>query len=159
MSCSMKRNKLSIMDVVIEILCLLMLIGTTLYLILGWQSFPEQVPMHSNFVGEIDRWGQKGEMLILPIFSWIMYIFITVVGQFPQVWNTGVKVTVENRVRVYRILKNMIGTIKIIIIALFSYMTVTTSLAMKLPVWFTIVTLVLVFGDLAFWLVKLYRNC
>lgn len=154
----MKRNKLSVMDMVVEILCLLMLIGTTLYLILGWQSFPEQVPMHSNFAGEIDRWGNKREMLILPILSWILYVFMTVVEQFPQVWNTGVKVTVENRVRIYRILKNMLGTIKIIIIALFSYMTVATSLAVKLPVWFTIVTLVLVFGDITFWLVKLYRN-
>lgn len=98
------------------------------------------------------------EMLILPIVSWILYVFMTVVEQFPQVWNTGVRVTVENRVRVYRILKNMLGTIKIIIIAVFSYMTVTTSLAMKLPVWFTIVTLILVFGDIVFWLVKLYRN-
>ena len=30
-----------------------------------------------------------------------MYIFLTVIENFPQIWNTGVTVTEENKDRVY----------------------------------------------------------
>lgn len=97
-------------------------------------------------------------MMILPVFSWILYLFLSLVERVPQVWNTGVMVTEENRERVYRILKNLLSTIKLLIIALVTWLTITTSLAMQLTGWFTLAVLVLVFGDLIFWIVKLCRN-
>ena len=45
--------------------------------------------------------GSKGELVILPIIGWLMYIFLTVIENFPQIWNTGVTVTEENKDRVY----------------------------------------------------------
>lgn len=150
-----RKNKI---DIFIEILCLAMLVGTVLYLIITWGSVPQEVPMHHNFAGEVDRWGSKGELLLLPILSWLLYIIITVVEQIPGVWNTGVKVTPENTWRVYRCVKYMLSTMKLIMVGLFTYLTVTTTFCLELPPWFTVLVLVLVFGDIAFWTVYMYRR-
>lgn len=50
----------------------------------------------------------------------VLYVLITILEQFPGVWNTGVTVTEENRTAVYRTLKTMIGWVKLAMSALLS---------------------------------------
>ena len=113
--------------------------------------------MHYDWAGNVDRWGTKGELLFLPIMTWLMYGFISVLELFPKAWNTGVTVTEENQARVYRVLKYMVKSLKLIVVLDFSYMTINSVLGKSLPVWFLPVFLGLTFGDLIFWLVKLVR--
>ena len=87
----------TIPDWILEGISLLVIIGTTFYLIAGWNSFPDRIPVHYNAAGEIDRWGGKGELIFLFVMTWILYIGITLIQRFPQIWNTGVQVTQENR--------------------------------------------------------------
>ena len=63
-------------DIILNGLCLIILVSTILFLILTWSKIPDKVPMHYDFAGNIDRWGSKLEILILPIITWIMYVFI-----------------------------------------------------------------------------------
>lgn len=42
-------------DRILEAGSLLLTAGTTLYLLFGWDSFPERIPAHYNAAGEIDR--------------------------------------------------------------------------------------------------------
>ena len=72
-------------DRILEAGSLLLTAGTTLYLLIGWDSFPERIPAHYNAAGEIDRWGTKGEMVFLPVMMWILYIGLTVLQHFPQI--------------------------------------------------------------------------
>ena len=58
-------------DRILDLIGWIMLIGTLAYLILGWSSFPDQIPMHYNGAGEIDRWGGKGEIIIIEVVMWI----------------------------------------------------------------------------------------
>ena len=145
-------------DILIEMVCLLLLGGITLYLIWNWSSIPDKIPMHYDIAGQVDRWGNKIELLFLPILSWGMYILITVAEAFPKAWNTGVRVTEENAHRVYRILKSMIKITKLIVIAMFSYMTICSAVAKNLSSWFFVVTMFVVFGNIIFWTVKLFQN-
>ena len=147
----------SVYDIVINICCLLMLVGVTIFLVVSWKNIPAEIPMHYNFAGEIDRWGLKSEMIFLPIISWVMYILITVIERFPNVWNTGIKITEENKEPAYRILKKLISTVKLIIVAMFSFLSLQTALSFKLPFWFLPVYIVILFGDIFFWIWKLIR--
>ena len=104
------KTKPSKTDRILEALGWIMLIGTLMYLIIGWSSFPDKVPMHYGAAGEIDRWGGKGEILFLVVLWWIMYLVISAVERSPQIWNTGVKVTAANQARVYRTLKYMVDS-------------------------------------------------
>lgn len=149
-----KNNKI---DILMEVLCLVLLVGVTIYLGINWSSLPDKIPAHYDFAGNIDRWGKKGELLIVPIMSWVLYGMITGVEQIPAIWNTGVKVTVENRYRVYRVLKYMVKSLKLIMVVDFSYMTIQSLSGQSLPGWFTLLFLVIIFGDLIFWLWRLYK--
>ena len=144
-------------DRILDIIGWILLIGTLAYLILGWSSFPDQIPMHYNGAGEIDRWGGKGEIIVIEVVMWILYFGIGLVEKYPQIWNTGVEVTPQNREKVYRILKHMLKTLKTLTALIFAYLIVNSLQGTPLPGWFTPATLILVFGDMAFWLVLLYR--
>ena len=76
-----KRGKF---DIILNGLCLIILVSTILFLAVTWSKIPNKVPMHYDFAGNIDRWGSKLEILILPVITWIMYIFMTIIGKFPQ---------------------------------------------------------------------------
>lgn len=149
-----KRGKL---DIILNVLCLIILISTVLFLIVIWSKIPDKVPMHHDFAGNTDRWGAKLEIIILPIITWIMYIFITITEKFPQVWNTGVKVTEENKEQVYSILLHLISTIKFIVVCVFTYLTVQTAVTFELSAWFLPIFILVIFGDSFYWIWKLFK--
>ncbi|SEW44346.1 DUF1648 domain-containing protein [[Clostridium] fimetarium] len=144
-------------DIFVEIVCLTLLIGVSIYLYLNWSTIPDKIPGHYNAMGQIDRMGSKGELLILPIIGWLIYLFLTVIEKFPQIWNTGVTVTEENKERVYRITKNLLNTVKLITVAVFVYLTINSSQAISLSVWFLPIFLILEFGSMIFFIIKLVR--
>jgi len=144
-------------DIFVEIVCLTLLIGVSIYLYLNWSTIPDKIPGHYNAMGQIDRMGSKGELLILPIIGWLIYLFLTVIEKFPQIWNTGVTVTEENKERVYRITKNLLNTVKLITVAVFVYLTINSSQAISLSVWFLPIFLILEFGSMIFFFIKLVR--
>ena len=154
----MRRSR-TIPDRILEVISLLVMIGTTFYLIVGWNSFPDRIPVHYNAAGEIDRWGGKGELIFLFVMTSILYIGITLIQRFPQIWNTGVQVTQENRERVYRILMYMLETLKLLMVAGLTFLTVYSMTGKNLPVWFLFVFMGALFADLIFWMVRLVRFC
>ncbi|MEN6593388.1 MAG: DUF1648 domain-containing protein [Clostridiaceae bacterium] len=141
-----------------ETLSLVLVIGTVVYLIVMWRSIPDTIPAHYNAAGEVNRWGDKSELIFLPIIGGMLYFLITLVQQYPQAWNTGVAVTEQNRERVYRILGNLIGTTKLMMLLVFSSLTVLSSLGLALPIWYMAVFLVLLFGAISFFLVQLSKE-
>lgn len=51
-----------------------------LYLAYIWNKLPEKVPVHWNIKGEIDRWGDKTELLIIPFLLPLMtYLILLIV--------------------------------------------------------------------------------
>jgi uncharacterized membrane protein len=144
-------------EIFAEAVCLVLLIGVLIYLFFNWSNIPDKIPGHYNAMGEIDRMGSKGELLVIPIINWIMYIGLTVIARFPQTWNTGVTVTEENKERVYRVLKNMLITVKLIVVAIFSFLSINSAQSKALPVWFLPVFLLLMFGSIIFFIIKLVR--
>lgn len=50
------------------------------YLALIWNSLPAKVPMHWNYKGEIDRWGEKYSLIFLVFFMTVfIYIIMLVI--------------------------------------------------------------------------------
>jgi len=51
-----------------------------IYLAYIWNELPEKVPLHWNFKGEIDRFGEKAELLLIPILlPLLIYIIFLIV--------------------------------------------------------------------------------
>lgn len=144
-------------DIAANILCLLLLIGIPIYLFINWSNIPDRIPGHYNAMGEVDRMGSKNELLLLPIVNILMYAGFSVVECFPQIWNTGVRVTEANKERVYRTIKSLISTLKLIIVAVFSFLSINSSLSLPLSVWYLPVFLILIFGSILFFILRLHR--
>lgn len=140
-----KHNKL---DTITEVFCMILLIMTTLYTIYMYIQLPKKIPIHYNAAGVIDRYGNKFELFILLITTWAMYIGLSLVIRAPQFWNTGVNVTIENRDKVYRILKNMLEIIKMEIIIMFCYLIYNSTTLYNLSKWFIPVFLILLFSTM-----------
>lgn len=149
-----KRKKF---DIILNILCWIILASTMLFLIITWSKIPDTIPMHYDSAGNIDRFGSKLEILVLPIIILIVYTFITIIEKFPEAWNTGVKVTEENKERVYSTLLHLISTIKFIMVGMVAYLTVHTALSLELSAWFTPIFILAIFGNFVYWIWKLFR--
>lgn len=150
--------KNTLADTVMEYICRILLIGTLIYLIVRWNAIPDQIPTHYNAAGEIDGWGGKGMVWLLVVISWGLYLGITFVGRFPELWNTGVKITKTNKEKVYRLIKYLIGTSKLILISVFTLLIVFTTLVKPLPLWFAGIYLTILIADMAFWLVRIFME-
>ena len=89
------------------------LLGSFACVLILWHSLPEQIPIHYNAAGEIDGYGGRGSLLLMPIIGLVMDLTIVLTSRFPQTWNTGVRVTVLNRVRVYRLVRDLIAELRL----------------------------------------------
>ena len=92
------------------------------WLIYFWPVLPETIPTHFGFSGEPDAWGSKTTLLILPLTSLVLYVILTVVGLFPHSYNYLWAITEKNALEQYVLAKALIGSLKVEIIWLFSYM-------------------------------------
>ncbi|HIZ82605.1 MAG TPA: DUF1648 domain-containing protein [Candidatus Mediterraneibacter pullistercoris] len=143
-------------DTIMEYMCRIMLAGTLIYLIVCWNRIPGQIPTHYNAAGEIDGWGGKSMIWFTVIIVWVLYLGISFVERYPDLWNTGVKITRKNSEKVYRLLKYLIRTSKLIMTAVFTALVIFPAMEKPLPPWFTPVYLILLTGNTVFWLIRIF---
>lgn len=136
---------------IVNSLCLLALLGSLLFLILNWSSIPEQIPGHFSISGEIDRWVNKIQLVVLYFVGVLIYIGLSMIERFPSIWNTGVTITAANQERIYHILKSMIVTLKLIVVVIFMFLLIYSTLLIDLPSGFTFVSLGVLFGTIIFY--------
>lgn len=67
-----------------------------LFIILQWGNLPEEIPAHFNAKGEVDRWGSKIEVLILPGIGIFMWIFLGLLEKAPYMHNYPARLNERN---------------------------------------------------------------
>ncbi len=97
----------------------ILLVSIVIILIL-WHRLPEQIPTHYNAAGQIDGYGGRGTLLLMPLIGLVGDLVIALVGRFPRSWNTGVRVTVLNRIRVYRLVRDLMADLRLSMALLFA---------------------------------------
>ena len=141
-----------------NLISLLSVVWIVLYVIITWKNIPDMIPGHYNIAGEIDKYSSKNSIWILIVVQILLFTMMSVLERFPNIWNTGVKITEENRERVYTNLRNMQTYLKMMIMIYFSYMTFQSIGGGNLHSMSVFVFLVLVFGGMAVFLVKVFKN-
>lgn len=154
----MIHRKKSKFSKAVNLLCLVILIGTILFLVVSWGNIPDRIPGHYNAAGEVDRVGGKGEIIMIPVMEIILYGLITLVEQFPQVWNTGVKPTKENEKWIYSATGNLIAAAKIVMVTELSYITIATVRMQSLGKWFLPVSLAAIAVPFVCYMVYILRK-
>ena len=141
----------------VEIATIVVLIAMIIYPVLIWNILPEKLPMHYNAAGEIDRYGSRAELFILPATGLFMYGLLTLVAFFPSAWNIPVTITRENRIRVYNCTKSMLVSMKLEVIVLFAYLEYHITRQSELPGNFLVVVLTVIFGTIIYFIRRMYK--
>jgi len=151
------KTRYSKLQLFLEIIGAAILISLFIFLVKSWSSIPERIPGHYNAAGVVDRWGNKNEILMLPIIGGIVYLGLTMITFFPEIWNVPMPQSQENKEAVYKCMKTMLISLKIEIIAMFFYITFHSVNAMDLPRAFLPIVLIIIFGSLTYFIVRSYR--
>lgn len=147
---------------VLDILIICLFIGSIIYLGWYWATIPDQVPAHYNALGEVNRWGGKGELLIIPILGMVMWVGLTILEKFPHVHNY-INLTKDNVAYQYRNSQLMLFLLKNIIAVMFIFLfmnSIRTSLGLEswMGGWFLPTSLVSIFGTLGFFIWRSFRK-
>ena len=137
------------------------LAASIVYLITQYGGLPDKVPAHFNGAGEVDRFGNKIELIILPSIALALWIGMTVLEKYPHTFNY-MNLTKENAEAQYRNGRKMMNVLKNEIALLFSYLSfqsiqISKELAEGIGMFFMPVFLVAIFGSLIFFSIRMFR--
>ncbi len=108
---------------------LLILLGSVVFIAARWSVTPNVIAIHFDAAGQIDGWGKKSAVLILPILGAICYGLICSVSMLPtSLWNTPGHRPVRNA-ETARIMMALMG---FFLALAFAYMTVCSVLCVPL---------------------------
>ena len=112
------------------------LLAGIVYVAVRYAQLPAEIPAHYNFYGEVDSYGSRGTLWIMPIIGVVCDATMLAVSFFPQTWNVGTSVTVLNRALVYRRVRDLIADMRLSIAVLFTSFAVwQTALTPTFPWW------------------------
>lgn len=142
---------------IVSALCALLVAWTFVHVALAWPSMPDIIPTHYGLDGLVDGWGGKPRILIVPLLMLALYAGIEVAERHPKWWNTGVKVTEENREDVYRNLGGMLASVKALLVMSMSAISAVQVEGGPQP-WFLLpASVIAIIAVTAFWIARLYR--
>jgi len=96
--------------------------GSVLFLAVVWERLPASVPAHFNAAGEIDRWGSKGELLLLPMMGAFIFFLLHILEKFPEIHNYPRRFNEKNAASFYLASRKMMNQIKNICLAIFAFL-------------------------------------
>lgn len=115
-------------DWTLEILSFLALLWTFVPLLFQASLQDVQIPLHYNWLGRVDRWGDYTDILFFPRLALIFYITLSILEWCYKLFNFPCKVTAENANTLYRLGVLMIRSLKLTLMLMFAYSS-NTSLA------------------------------
>ena len=95
------------------------------YTIVSYASLPTTIPTHFNFKGEIDNYGNKAALFILPVIMSLVVLGMTYLNKYPHIFNYPRKITAENAEYEYRKATRLIRIIKAVISIFAVLITIT----------------------------------
>ena len=150
-------------DNILEIMGWVALVGLWILIFLNYSNLPDTIPTHFNGAGKVDNYGGKATLFMLPIIATVAYIGLTVLNNYPHIFNYPTKLTAENALRQYTSATRMIRYLKFVIVLVFSlivFMTLRTAAGESegLGAWFLPFTLGLIFIPLGIFVIQSFRK-
>lgn len=108
---------------------MLILLAAGVYVLVRWQSLPDQVATHYSAAGQIDGWGKKSTLLTLIVISFVLYGLMSAASVIPiSAWNMNTGNTERSRA--------FLCIFRLVVAAGFAYIIVCSALCVPLGGWF-----------------------
>ncbi|RUL56899.1 DUF1648 domain-containing protein [Lysinibacillus antri] len=95
-----------------------------LFLIVNWGNIPEEVPGHFNATGEVDRWGSKVEVIILPIIGTFLFMLMSAFEKAPHMHNYPKRINETNAYQFYTQSTRLLNVVKNLCLVMFAFLIV-----------------------------------
>lgn len=156
------KLELTALDKGLEVSGWALLVVTWVLVLVSFSALPETIPVHYNFAGEADGFGNKWNLLTLPGIASVLFIGMTILNWYPHIFNYPATITDENAVQYYKMGTQLIRVLKLVIVLIFGLITVQTLQNAHgneegLGSWFLPVTLGLIFIPIVFFLVRMIK--
>lgn len=109
----------SALELWLEVVNIVVIVGTLVYLLIRWRDLPSTIPTHFNGSGEADGWGHRATLLLFPLISIAPYALITTISRFPHTFNYPIAVTEQNAQQLYKLTIQMLSWLKLELVLLF----------------------------------------
>ncbi|MBC8052102.1 MAG: DUF1648 domain-containing protein [Sphingobacteriaceae bacterium] len=113
-------------DKILEGVIFALLVLTWTYVYISYQSLPATIPTHFDGSGKVDDMGDKSTVWMLPAISTVLYLFITLVNNFPQIFNYLEDITPDNVAQQYTMATRMVRFLKLIVVLVFGSIVLAT---------------------------------
>lgn len=152
------KLELTRIDKVFEFVGWLSIVAIWVLTIANYTSLPDTIPIHYNATGKADGFGGKATIFTLPLIGTLLFLGLTVLNQFPHVFNYPINITEENAIIEYTKATRLIRYLKLIIVVIFGlidFKTIqnATGEANGLGIWFLLLILGLVFIPIIYYLI------
>lgn len=132
---------LSLLDKILEVLCLTILVAGWLFVLWAYPRLPDQIPTHFDAAGQANDFGPKATLFYLPAISLVLYAGITILNRFPHHFNYLTEITEQNAMQLYTSATRFIRWLKTMVLLIFAaiiFFTCQASLSSshQLGAWF-----------------------
>jgi uncharacterized membrane protein len=153
------KIEMTISDKVVELIGWLTLLAIWILTITSYSNLSEIIPIHYNAAGQIDGFGEKANILILPLYATVFFVGLTILNKFPHIFNYPIKITQGNALTQYTNMTKMFRYLKLVIVLMFgffAYKTVKNSGG--IGSWFLPLTIGLIIVFTTYFLIKSYKT-
>lgn len=95
-----------------------------LYIVVMWGQLPEKIPGHFNGAGEVNRWGSKIELLILPFIGILLWILLGLLEKIPHIHKYPARLNESNVEAFYLNSRKILNEIKNLCLIIFTAISV-----------------------------------
>ncbi|MCF8293035.1 MAG: DUF1648 domain-containing protein [Chitinophagaceae bacterium] len=120
------KLELTLIDKAIEVVGFIVLIAMWVWTILNFSRLPETIPIHYDSSGQVNNYGNKGMIFMLPIIATILFVSMKILNNFPQIHKYPVNITILNAKEQYTNSTRMVRFINVAMVIVFSAITFQT---------------------------------
>ncbi len=113
------KIKLTSFDKAIELLASIAVLGIWFVTLSNYMALPKIIPIHYNLNGVADGFGNKANILLLPIIATLMFIGMTILNKYPHIFNYQGTITEQNAFRKYTNATRLLRIVKLITVIIF----------------------------------------
>ncbi|ARK21954.1 DUF1648 domain-containing protein [Sporosarcina ureae] len=158
----MKKPKLDIekpaVAKVFDVLVIALFAAALVYLLLQWSQLPERIPAHFGADGEVDRYGTRMELLLLPIIGIVMWVGLGILEKYPHMYNyinlrpDNIEIHYRYGVLFMNVIKNISTLLFVFLIWQMTDIALAKIATLNMPIF--IMILVLLFGSMGIYFYK-----
>ena len=135
-----------------------LIIAMAVYAITNFASLPAEIPMHFNAKGEVDGWGNKAVLFVVPGCAVFLFFMMNIIGTLkPSSYNFPVPLTKENAKQQVNLAREMMQGLNLAIFVMLFYIlwrmvAIAKGASGGLGTGFMVFFLALIFGILGYYM-------